>query len=1333
MKQLYFVVFLFICIRFSATSQGTSLQPNKITPPSPTAAALGKYGEIPVQLHTGVPTIEIPLYTIATPKLSVPIGISYHASGIKVEEIASIVGLGWTLNAGGVITRSVVGQADEDTDGFLSPSVQTKMQNYKNQTMSLSEREQFEVEVADGTIDTEPDLFYYNFLGRSGKMMYSNSGEMVLIDHQNIRIEKTTAGFVLTDESGVKYTFETSESTDVLVNCGGSQTPNGSNTTAWYLSKITPLVGREILFNYASTPTSVYSGKSETDALPNLYNPYGCSSNAPSTQVCRTRINGYYQRLTQIVFENGTVDFGYGSRLDEGGMFKLENLTVKNTSNEVIKSYAFTYGYSTPNLRLFLDQLAETTSSLHPPIHQFTYNNRNNLPAVGSFTQDYWGYYNSNLQNSLIPFVAVPSNYQQRSVWANREADATKTTTGLLSRITYPTKGFTEFEFERHDYGYWFVSSINENGNNYKIAGGARIKRIKNYSVTGTVSNERWYEYRESIDPTRSSGMLVQKPVYGYASSTTNVQLAAGTTTTCNKYVLSSSSHSHLGASNGNHVTYKEVTEYYAADKQTRGKTVHTFTSHFDYPDSPEQTELPFAPSVSKEVFRGKPLLKTDYEYLSGNFVAKQWNSSGYTATLLSTIEGLKIRFSHRITYDFNGLSTKQLDSIKVANPSIYSSSTGQYGVAEYAFYQQPIMWMYSHQNITNQSESSGTVSTTSYFTYNPTHLQLSELRTQRSNSTQEKVVNFTYPRDYSILSGVTLSSESEAIRQLQLKHSDNSIIEERQYEKKGGVNYLTSSSLTTYLSSGNGLVAKVYRYEPSSSLLGWNSSYITNSGVFQRDGRLRELYAYERYDAYGNIQQVRLKSGLVRSYVWGYGSKYPIIEGVGIDYQSLENVNGNLTNLSNETDINNATNSLRAFYPHAHFQSYVHSPLKGLVSSYLPNNQKTTYNYDGFHRLSSIKDNTNAVTNKFSYAYATSTTVVVPSNLAWDGSRNSCSNTDGIHSVLSVYVTGIGTGASVEFSTDGSNWFAANVGIDGYQVSVPYQANSSQYFAARPSDNPINGVISGWLSKCAFSGGVAPPTVVISSSSLCNVTLSASGCGGTVTWSNGSTGNSLNVSTTTTTAYTATCTVGSTTSSPSTALTIPVLPSGWNSVDIGNPTAGCTQVINGNLTLQSNGSIGQPNPDNIHYVYRSMTGDFTAILKINALSADDGDRAGFMIRSDLGALSTDFTLFQDGNSYVGTFHRLGQGEANTFGSFQQASLNATWLKLVKTGNNITYYFSTNTNPEANNGWSTGFTIVNGTNPQPINLGSSYLLGFATWGNATQATFSNITINGQTF
>lgn len=57
----------------------TAISP--VIPPSPDAASLGKYGNIPVGLYTGISEINIPLYVIKTKRLEVPISVSYHAIG----------------------------------------------------------------------------------------------------------------------------------------------------------------------------------------------------------------------------------------------------------------------------------------------------------------------------------------------------------------------------------------------------------------------------------------------------------------------------------------------------------------------------------------------------------------------------------------------------------------------------------------------------------------------------------------------------------------------------------------------------------------------------------------------------------------------------------------------------------------------------------------------------------------------------------------------------------------------------------------------------------------------------------------------------------------------------------------------------------------------------------------------------------------------------------------------------------------------------------------------------------------------------------------------------
>lgn len=108
-----------ICIYFIAlfgwqtavTAQSADIL--RFIPPSPEVSAIFRYLEYPVNHSTGVPEISIPIYTVQSGSLSLPISIDYHAGGRRFSDLTGSVGLGWTLNAGGIIARTVYGNPDE--------------------------------------------------------------------------------------------------------------------------------------------------------------------------------------------------------------------------------------------------------------------------------------------------------------------------------------------------------------------------------------------------------------------------------------------------------------------------------------------------------------------------------------------------------------------------------------------------------------------------------------------------------------------------------------------------------------------------------------------------------------------------------------------------------------------------------------------------------------------------------------------------------------------------------------------------------------------------------------------------------------------------------------------------------------------------------------------------------------------------------------------------------------------------------------------------------------------------------------------------------------------
>src|SRR5260221_8008093 len=70
-------------------------------------------GEIPVDMHTGQPSIVIPIWQIQDYDISTPVSLAYDPSGMKMAENGADFGLGWNLLAAGSVSRQVRGLPDD--------------------------------------------------------------------------------------------------------------------------------------------------------------------------------------------------------------------------------------------------------------------------------------------------------------------------------------------------------------------------------------------------------------------------------------------------------------------------------------------------------------------------------------------------------------------------------------------------------------------------------------------------------------------------------------------------------------------------------------------------------------------------------------------------------------------------------------------------------------------------------------------------------------------------------------------------------------------------------------------------------------------------------------------------------------------------------------------------------------------------------------------------------------------------------------------------------------------------------------------------------------------
>jgi hypothetical protein len=475
-----------------------SIDLSNVLPPSPTAAALAKYADIPVSLSTGTPDIQLPLYNVKSGNLNLPLSLSYHASGIKVTEVAGNVGLAWSLNAGGVITRVIRGKEDNGT------YQNNQWYNWNTNPLDENNIEDYHLmlSLSNNTQDAIPDLYMYNFNGRSGKFIYAD--QLRMMPQAGFKIEKPSVGndqWKITTEDGVIYTFAATEKTQIR----STQSVEPLTTVAWYLTKIESPDHTDIItLEYTNTMLLQDAGRSYSRSY--KYSTIGIWSETNfSFNVSETKLYG--QQLTKINFENGYVqldnswireDYKQGTGVPTQTP-RVDAVKIFNSSDQLLKGFYLSYSYFTTGAgtsyyekRLKLNSLTETTHQenvLDPSrslTHTFFYNTTS-LPSTLSNAQDHWGYFNGKNDNTeLIPSYKETNNEYQG---ADRNAYAGSMQAGILEKITYPTGGYTQLEYEPHDRDYFPIlfNTITESVSVQKTT--QNLTEVTNFSNEFSIPN----------------------------------------------------------------------------------------------------------------------------------------------------------------------------------------------------------------------------------------------------------------------------------------------------------------------------------------------------------------------------------------------------------------------------------------------------------------------------------------------------------------------------------------------------------------------------------------------------------------------------------------------------------------------------------------------------------------------------------------------------------------------------------------------------------------------------------------------------------------------------
>lgn len=256
MKKILFATILYCTNCIAQISLPTDI-------PTPNATDLGKYGEFPVSYYTGRANISIPLFSTTVKGMPLNMTLDYDTSGILFNSMPGWTGQNWTLNVGGVITRCVENRQDELEypacgEHYLNQrgervnitDMPCYFKNHNKLPIWINNENVLKDSIGSLCGDLSPDIFNFNFMGKTGKFFLGNDGEWKVLCDENIDIlfdindeqnyippfirdypaaalvdyqqPKTIRGFVIRDSEGNSYYF------------GYYKDTNGVNYDNWY-------------------------------------------------------------------------------------------------------------------------------------------------------------------------------------------------------------------------------------------------------------------------------------------------------------------------------------------------------------------------------------------------------------------------------------------------------------------------------------------------------------------------------------------------------------------------------------------------------------------------------------------------------------------------------------------------------------------------------------------------------------------------------------------------------------------------------------------------------------------------------------------------------------------------------------------------------------------------------------------------------------------------------------------------------------------------------------------------------------------------------------------
>ena len=958
---------LFFCSR-SLLGQdiATSDRIYQVIPPSPTAFELGKYGQIITGLYTGSAQYNIPLYTLKAKDHSLPISLSYSSNGIQVGLRDSWVGNGWSLNAGGVITRIVRGAPDD-----LGTQV-TKAQILSSDSTTRANAWNLFFPSPSKNLDTEPDLYSFNFNGYSGKFIFTshdnlNGWQAMLIPFQDLKIEYHGGSiFTITISDGTKYIFDQPEETDSRNNHLTSPSDYVRYNSAYYLSKILYRTGEEIDFTYIngfyvdSTPTSntltVLPVGAEVNSQ--LY----CSGlvQVPGLVLDWQDLKIYPKHLSTISTQNILITLYASKSRPDIDDYRLDSLNIHDKCSSV-PDRSVVLGYNTTaNQHIFLTSVKESGNK----VHTFNYESKENVPTGNSYAIDHWGYYNGVTANkNTIPNTPMYSSYFFSSdPPANRDPNPAYAIFGLLNTITYPTGGITQIIYEPH---YYWDNTLNAN----VITGGMRVKR----TVSTTSSNDpnpeivRYY-YADMQNIRQSSGSKPTIPTYffksfqlvhctpgsyngwGWCPCAVNIPLEI-----CNcdqevtLYNYTSNNVNQLYNSNSYHIGYTSVIKSYGEHFENGGE-------YFKYINvSPEAQAtmvwdngrngfIPFATSSNATRNNGL-ILEEGAIKINPDSTFTTLKRVGYSYNI-GTVDNRKYN-------DIEPIIVKNRE-VPQSNINLFLQPSIYYDIATYKVETE---WPYlsgKTEIIYDTSGQNPVTKTEQFFYDNVYHAQLTREKTwdSKGNIIQKYLY---YPAD--------CDSTKLNFRTLNTAHIVNIPVDIRKYVN----GKLAEGQQIKYNNFGQ--PADIYMAETNGVDVTFTPS---NPYTFTHK-------ATYLYDVFNNLNQVTKDYNVPTTYLWSYNNTLPVVKVENATYSQVSTsltpsfittLGSTISQTSVSTQLSQLRSTIGLGLPNARTSTYTYSPLVGMTSQTDPSGVTTYYEYDLFDRLKNVRDKDQNIFSRNYYHY---------------------------------------------------------------------------------------------------------------------------------------------------------------------------------------------------------------------------------------------------------------------------------------------------------------------------------------------------------------------------